>query len=305
MDLAPIALFAYCRPEHTRRVLQALSENELAMESELFIFIDGPKEDASPEFIKKIEEVKKICLEKKWSKKTDIVTSPINKGLAKSITEGVTKIVKQYGKIIVLEDDLVTSKYFLQYMNDALNKYANNDEVACISGYIYPVKEKLPETFFIKGADCWGWATWKIGWDIFEPDGIRLLNELESRKLTHSFDFDGSYPYTKMLRDQIDGKNDSWAIRWYASAYLKDKLCLYPAKSLVQNIGLDGTGTHNSNTKNMEVDITEEIVKLRELTIEENKQAKSILIIFFKDLNQKQENNSILTKIKTLIKDLL
>ena len=127
-------------------------------------------------------------------------------------------------KVIVLEDDLVTSPHFLQYMNDGLGIYERDDRVISIHGYSYPVHGKLPETFFLRGADCLGWATWKRGWDLFEDDGQRLLNELERRNLTRSFDFDGSYPYTQMLRDQIAGSNSSWAVRWYASAFLRDKL---------------------------------------------------------------------------------
>jgi hypothetical protein len=114
------------------------------------------------------------------------------------------------------------------------------------------VNRTLPQTFFLRGADCWGWATWKRGWDLFEQDGRKLLSELEGRQLTRSFDFDGSYPYTQMLRDCIAGANDSWAVRWYASAFLLGKLTLYPGSAQVQNIGADGSGTHVGSTRRFE-----------------------------------------------------
>ncbi|HOD41117.1 MAG TPA: hypothetical protein PKL57_11210, partial [Candidatus Wallbacteria bacterium] len=165
-------------------------------------------------------------------------------GLAKSIIAGVTDVVEKYGRVIVMEDDMVSSPYFLRYMNEGLEFYENCDRVVSIHGYIYPVEGKLDETFFLKGADCWGWATWKRGWSVFESDGKKLLKELRERNLTAEFDFDGSYGFTQMLEHQIEGVNDSWAIRWHASAFLKDKLTLYPGRSLIDNIGNDASGTH-------------------------------------------------------------
>ena len=148
----------------------------------------------------------------------------------------------------MLEDDIVTSPYFLRYMNDALRVYEDDEDVISIHGYVYPVKGPLPETFFLRGADCWGWATWKRGWDIFEPDGGKLMRDLRRKELRRRFDFNGAYPYTRMLEEQIAEKNSSWAIRWYASALSQGKLTLYPGRSLVQNIGTDGSGTHCANT---------------------------------------------------------
>jgi hypothetical protein len=129
-------------------------------------------------------------------------------------------------------------------MNEGLQKYKDCEEVISIHGYIYPVKGKLPETFFMKGADCLGWGTWQRGWSLFEPDGSKLLSELIRRHKTKEFDFNGSYPYTRMLKRQVEGKVGSWAIRWYASAFLKDKLTLYPGRSLIFHNGSDGSGTN-------------------------------------------------------------
>lgn len=243
MNLAPIVLFVYNRLEHTKDTVRALQNNKLANESRLIIYSDAAKSEKVADAVRNVREYLRTIT---GFKEVTIIERPGNYGLSKSIMDGVSKAVNEYGKVIVLEDDLVTSPYFLQYMNDGLDMYENDHAVASIHGYIYPVDSTgLPETFFIKGADCWGWATWKRAWDCFEPDGKKLLAELENKKLTYSFDFDGSYNYTKMLKGQIAGKNNSWAVRWYASAYLQNMLTLYPSRSLVRNIGQDCSGTHS------------------------------------------------------------
>ena len=241
-NLAPIVLFAYNRPDHIRKTIGALQKNELASESELFVFSDAPKNSHS---IPAVKEVRNFIKTISGFKSVHTVEREENYGLAKSIIDGVTKIINEYGKIIVLEDDLVTSPYFLKYMNDALKMYETENNVACIHGYIFPI-EGLPETFFIRGADCWGWGTWKRAWDIFEVDGQKLLIDIEKRGLQKEVDYNNSYSYTQMLKDQIAGKNDSWAVRWYVSAFMRNMLCLYPGKSYVQNIGFDNEGTHTN-----------------------------------------------------------
>ena len=182
-------------------------------------------------------------------------------------------------------------------MNDALNLYEHEERVVSIHGYLLPIKEPLPETFFLKGTDCWGWATWKRGWDIFEADGRILLQELIQRKLTHHFDFGGAYPYTNMLRNQIKGKNNSWAIRWYASAFLKDKFTLYPSRSLVLNIGTDSSGTHCSTNSDMTSKISETPVKVEFIPINESAFARQQFGKFFKTINP--------WKLKKIIRKLL
>jgi len=265
MILAPIVLFVYNRPRHTQQTVEALQKNELAKGSQLFIYSDESKDEDAR---KNVDEVRKYIDKIDGFKKVTIIKREKNWGLADSIIDGVTKIVNEYGKIIVLEDDLVTSTYFLKFMNDGLGLYENEEQVASIHGYIYPI-ENLPTSFFIKGADCWGWATWKRAWDIFEPDGQKLLNELNSRKLEKEADFNNSYDYTQMLKDQIDGKNNSWAIRWYMSAFLKNMLTLYPGKSFVQNIGTDGSGTHCGISNNHKIILNEEYSSKRILVKED------------------------------------
>jgi GT2 family glycosyltransferase len=192
----PIALFVYNRLWHTQQTVEALKKNKLAAESELFVFSDGARTGADKEKIRAVREYLKTV---NGFKKVTVIEWNRNLGLAQSIISGVTQIVNRYGRIIVLEDDIVTSPYFLRFMNEALEFYKDEEKVISIHGYIYPVKAKLPETFFLRGADCWGWATWKRGWELFEPDGRKLLNELKAKKLTRRFDFDGAYSYTGML----------------------------------------------------------------------------------------------------------
>lgn len=266
MEYAPIIVFVYNRPEHTKRTLTLLANNYLASESEVFIFCDGPKDKATEEQRNAILKVRKIVREDFGFKSVYITEAEKNKGLAPSVIAGVTDIVNRFGKCIVVEDDLDTSPYFLQYMNDALEIYKDTQNVACIHGYVEQHKKQLPETFFLKGADCWGWGTWKRAWDKFNPNGQELLDEIHKQHCEKHFNFNNTYNYVKMLEDQIAGKNSSWAIRWQASAYLHDMYCLYPNETLVVNVGFDGSGTHcgNTNTPQREVVNHEVTVKWQE-----------------------------------------
>ena len=229
MHFAPIVLFTYNRPAHTRQTIEALQKNEYSDATELFIFSDGPRTVAHTEKVQSVREYLKTVT---GFKKVTCTAREQNLGLAQSIITGVTEIVGIHGRVIVLEDDMVTAPYFLRFMNEALEFYNDEEQVISIHGYVYPVAAKLPETFFLRGADCWGWATWKRGWDLFERNGRKLLDELKERNLSDRFDYDGSYPFTRMLECQVKGEVSSWAIRWNASAYVKDKLTLYTREDL-------------------------------------------------------------------------
>lgn len=279
MKLAPIVLFVFNRVDHTKNVVRALLQNEYAPESDLIIYSDGCKNGI---FRCKVEAVRDFLNSIKGFKSIKIIERAENWGLANNIIDGVTSVVNEYGKVIVLEDDLVVSPYFLKYMNEALDLYEKEEQVACIHGYVYPVKRQLPETFFIKGADCWGWATWKRSWDLFCSDGKALLNEIEKRNLKKEFDFNNSYPYFRMLKDQIEGKNNSWAVRWYASAFLHNKLTLYPGRSLVNQIGVDGSGTHCGINEMFNVTLTDSPVELSEISIKESKKGRNAFIFYFR-----------------------
>jgi hypothetical protein len=278
MNCAPIALFVYNRPWHTRQTVEALQKNELAEDSDLFIFSDAPKK---PEAAAAVQEVRDYISHISGFKSIKIIEREENMGLANSIINGVTKVCGEYDRVIVLEDDLVTTPYFLRFMNDALDLYEHEESIISIHGYMYPVMENLPETFFLRGADCWGWATWKRGWGLFEPDGGKLLASLKSQHLEREFNFGGSYDYLGMLDSQVKGENDSWAIRWYASAFLKNKLTLYPGRSLVLNIGNDNSGTHCGATEIFSGDIIARPVAVGGIPIVARLEARSAVAKYF------------------------
>ncbi|MEI6715665.1 MAG: glycosyltransferase family 2 protein [Verrucomicrobiota bacterium] len=283
MKPAPIALFTYNRLAHTRKTVEALASNELANLSDLYVFSDGAKSEIDQG---EVDAVRQYLRNIRGFYSVHVTEQPNNIGLSQSIIRGVSQVCEEQGRVIVLEDDLVTSPYFLRYMNDALNLYEDEPDVVSIHGYIYPTTSPLPETFFLKGADCWGWATWKRGWRIFNPDGAALLRELVTNELTDEFDFNNAYPYTQMLRDQLSGKVDSWAIRWYASAFLKNMLTLYPGKSLVQNIGHDGTGRHCGPSDEFEVRLARKPVQFHPLAIAEDLFARRIVERYFRSLGR-------------------
>ena len=248
--LAPIVLFCYNRPWHTQQTLDALALNELASASDLIVYCDGPKNDSDEKTLQAITETRCVIKSDKRFKSITIVESEINKGLATSIIEGVTEVVNRYGKIIVLEDDIVTSPGFLTYMNDALNVYQEEEKVLHISGYMYPVKKKLPETFFIRPTSCWGWGTWMRAWNHFEKNVDKQINELDKMNGWKEFTIDSSYPSFKyqLLLNQR-GELNTWAIFWQASVFVKRGLSLHPFPSLVQNIGMDGSGENCEENK--------------------------------------------------------
>ncbi len=267
---APIALFVYNRPHHTALTLEALKRNQISAQTDLYVFSDGPRR---PEDEPKVLAVRDLIRQTTGFASVRLVESEDNKGLARSITGGVSRVLETEETVIVMEDDIVTSPYFLDYMNRALSLYRHDEQVISIHGYVYPVRIKLPTTFFLRGADCWGWATWRRGWAMFESDGQKLLRALRDEKLIRQFDYEGAFANSKMLEDQIQGKNDSWAIRWHASAFLRNKLTLYPGTSLVRNIGLDNSGTHSGGTTAYEGTLQQEPLLVERIPMIECKEA--------------------------------
>lgn len=239
--LSPILLFVYNRLEHTKQLISSLLDNSLAKESELFIYADGAR---NTEDEKGVKEVRSYIQTIRGFKKVTIIEQNENKGLARSIIDGVTEQVNHFGKVIVLEDDLVVAPYFLTFMNQALELYQDEPRVGHIQACDFTNSTELPHTFLIRWTGSWGWATWKDSWALFNPNGQELLHELKKRRLNKIFDFNGAYPFTKMLHKQVNGGNDSWAIRWNATLFLNNILSLNVGRSLVSNKGFDGSGTH-------------------------------------------------------------
>lgn len=278
---APIALFVYNRPWHVRQTLESLKNNYLSDKSVLYIFADGAKSTTDQDSLDRIAKVRKIIREKQWCKEVHVIESEQNKGLANSIISGVSQLISEYGKVIVLEDDMVTSPFFLQFMNEALDFYENEQDVSSIHAYTFDM-ENLPTTFFLRDPGCWGWATWARGWKLFEHDGKKLMKEIQEKKLIKRFNYEDSYPYFLMLEKQVKGENDSWAIRWYASLFLQNKLTLYPYQSLVYNIGNDASGTHATGEESyFEVRVAQKAIPIAKIPIEANEMVYQKMVKFF------------------------
>jgi hypothetical protein len=279
MPHAPIALFTFNRLWHTQQTVAALLKNPEAADTDLIIYADGARHEKDRDAVDEVRDFLKTI---SGFKSVEIFERTHNFGLAASIIDGVSAVVAAHGQVIVMEDDLLTSPHFLSYMNEALALYENTPEVVSIHAYCYPIKAGLPEAFFLRGADCWGWATWARGWELFNPDGAALLAELERRDLVHEFDYDGSYPYATMLKNQIAGKNNSWAIRWYASAFLADKLTLYPGRSLVHNTGNDDSGTHASGTAAYDTVLSDTLIELSALSPQASAEGRASFVAYFR-----------------------
>ncbi len=278
--LAPIALFVYNRPEHTRRTLSFLKKNLLAEESRLYIFSDGAKNPSDED---KVEEVRLLISKTEGFKSIKIICRETNLGLANSIISGVSQLVKDYGKVIVFEDDLLSSPQTLSYFNHALDFYQNETKVMHIGAYMYPINtSQLPQTFFYRAATSWGWATWERAWEKFNPDIDDLFSRF-NREKSYQFSVDGSMNYWKQMKEFKSGRNNSWAIRWYASIFLENGLTLNPSKSLVSNIGHDGSGIHSGTTNIYDVTLTQKPVTFFPTSIEENKTAYEALKTYFKN----------------------
>lgn len=283
MTCAPILLFVYNRPEHTRRCIESLTRNALAADSTLYIYADGARDTTQQSAV---DEVRSYLRTISGFKTMNLIERKENWGLAHNIIDGVTTQVNRYGKVIVLEDDLVVAPYFLQFMNDALETYKDEPKVGHIQACDFTQDPSLPETFLIKWTGSWGWATWERAWKHFNPNGKALLEELEQRKLTYTFDFNGKYGFTRMLRRQIEGKNNSWAIRWNASLFLKDILSLNVGRSLVQNEGFDGSGTNCGGGGLYASNLHLAPLPVQKISpIEENKAARQAFIRYYARTN--------------------
>jgi len=246
-QLAPIALFVYNRPSHTKQTLSYLKRNKLFNDSELYIFCDGPKADATNEQMAKIDELHSLFNAENLPNIAQLIKQEKNIGLANSITFGINKVFELHEKVIVIEDDILTSPDFLEYMNKALNHYENEERVMHISGFIPPINtNKIKEDYvFVKNASCWGWGTWKKAWANFPKSDEEIAKQIPN---LNKRDFDYGNNYHRMLNRALKKEIDSWAIKWYYAIYQKKGLCLHPIKSLTKNIGLDNSGIHSSKS---------------------------------------------------------
>lgn len=259
MNLAPIILFVYNRPKHTKETLEALNKNIFADQSVLYIFSDAAKNDKGSE---SVNEVRNLIKTVKGFKEVLITEREKNLGLANSIISGVTEIINKCGRAIVLEDDIVTSPHFLKFMNEALEFYRDDKRIYSISGYNFPIK--IPESYqhqvyISPRPSSWGWATWKNRWEKAEWNPENVLNIKDKRVVRSLMDKAGK-DLAPMLLKSIEGKISSWAVKWAFTHLINESYCLYPTKSFVRNIGADASGTNfNRVTSRYEVKLDDSI----------------------------------------------
>lgn len=261
MKLAPVIVFAYDRPDHLTKTLNSLAKNTLATQSKLFIYCDGPKDQSSVSgerfedydtYVSRISETRKVARDASGFKSVAIVERPQNVGLMNNIVGAVTEIVNRYGRVIVFEDDMIASPGTLQYFNDALETYKDEETVMHVVSYMFPHRWPLPETFFYPVPyPGGGWATWARAWKYYPTDIEELYNYWKDKwSYFNYWDHDGD-DLIKQLVMNHEGTLRTWFIRWYAAMLKMQGLTLYPGKSLVTNIGFDGSGdnciklTHN------------------------------------------------------------
>lgn len=241
---APIAIFCYRRPKHLRRTLLSLMQCEGFEGSPIYVFGDGPRNDSEQAAVDNTRAVARDLL----GKNVKYHFSDSNRGLSASIINGVNTVIEQHGRIIVVEDDLELNKFFVRFMNEALQRYEANDKVFQIAGYTFESKKiaDCNKSIFLPFTTSWGWATWQRAWQQFDTgaSGWELL--ATNAELRARFNLMGTYDYATMLERQMSGRRDSWAIRWYWSVFLKNGLVLFPPSSLVSNEGFDGSGTHGA-----------------------------------------------------------
>ena len=301
-NLAPVVLFTYNRLEHTEKTIVALQQNMYAAESELYIYSDGPKNNAAKE---SVEAVRAFLHQVDGFKMVHIVEREKNWGLAENIIDGVTDIVNKYGKIIVLEDDIVTAKYFLKYMNDALEVYKDETRVMEINGYACENMDKnLPQAFFVEGADCWGWATWARAWKYFQREPEKVRDSFTQEDIFH-FDMEGAHTgYWEQIIANCKGSLYTWAIFWHAAIFKANGLSLMPRDSFVKNEGFDGTGEHCGESNVYNATLVNNAVSKFPLVLKENKIARENLRQFFLNHYNSSKQNILCRGLRYIIRKL-
>lgn len=301
MTYAPIALFTYSRPDHTRRAVESLLQNAEARNTDLYIYSDGPKTEAKAAGV---EENRKYIRTITGFKSVTIVERETNWGLSHSLIDGITDIVERYGRVIVVEDDLILSSFFLRYMNEALDRYADDDRVASVSAFLNPIDGNVPESFFLRYFACWGWATWKRSWNLLINDSSELLRRI--RWKTNAFNIGGTGPFYGILYCDRVGLNDSWAVRFYASCFLAGKVHLFPGRSMSMQNGMDGSGTHSGVTDvYAKVRLSDTPIMLADIPVEENRMMYRAFSAFYGMGKNKCSLPALYARLKSLIRRIL
>ena len=289
MKIAPIVFFCFNRADKTKQVLEALAQNELASNSEIFIFCDAPRNIRE---VEEVEEVYRVIEATSGFKKIHIFKRKINHGAGRSIIEGINSVLALHDSVIVVEDDILTNKNFLKFLNDGLEFYRSEKNVWCVTGFNLPSNlAKFPsnyaeDIFFVKGKNSsWGWATWKDRWQKVDFEIADFDSFIADKNAVKKFNRAGGN-MAEMLRFQKQGKIDAWDIQLSYAVFKNDGFCVHPIKTLVKNIGFDASGTHTVSDldfTNFEFEKFENwrLKKLAE--IPNNELAESVYISFHGD----------------------
>jgi len=302
MSYPPIILFTYNRPKHTKHTLDALSKNKDVEKYPLYIFSDAPKKDTD---IKDVQDVRTLIKNLDGFNIQKIIERENNLGLAKSIETGVTDVINKHGRAIVLEDDLITSPFFLPFMRDSLMVYKDNPKVMHINGYCPPTNFESDElnnsSFFYRLTWSWGWATWKDRWNKYENNSSVLFKIINENDLLRYFDIDGSFRFSSTLRSNIRGDINTWAIKWYSSIVINNGLCLSPFHSLVRNIGNDNSGEHSKRSSIYDSTLYEHPITVLEIPVQETPKIQQEIRRYYKSI-QPSIPEKLLLRINNLIK---
>jgi hypothetical protein len=292
ISLAPVVIFTYKRLEHIKQTIESLKANLYADLTDVYVFSDAAKTVEDEEEVNAVRKYLKVI---DGFKQITIIAREHNWGLANNIIDGVTTIVNRYGKIIVLEDDLVSSKYFLQFMNEALNIYQTETRVMQVSGYSHKInQEGLRDTFFSRLAYPWGWATWADRWQYFQRNSDRLIEEFSATDI-YNFTLEGTNnDFWRQVLANHASIMHTWWVFFYAAIFQRGGLALYPKVSCIKNIGCDGTGVHCGDSDWFAVDLAEDPICLPNIPIEENKLVLERYKLFYNQMIIEQEEKQLL-----------
>ena len=271
-QLAPVVVFAYRRADKIQSCLEALEKNVEADKTAVFLYADGAKNEKDRSGVEQTREFIGQYADRHKFGSFVVNCRERNMGLASSIITGVTEIIERYGKAIVVEDDLITSPDFLLYMNDALVYYENRKEVGEISAFTHPLnslKDYEHDVYLTRKAECWGWATWEDRWKLADWE---MRSYAAFRRSRQDREFEKLQKgINRMLKQQMEGKLDSWAVRWCYSLFVNDRLTVYPKISRTQNIGFDGSGVHCGKTDMYGGEINTDVKRCRFESLDVNR----------------------------------
>lgn len=284
--VTPIAIFAFNRLDLLRATIKSLEGSEGFPGGPVFVFSDAARSHVSGEE-EKVEALRRWL--RVWCQRVNatLIEADSNQGLRRSIIGGVSSLLEQYERVIVLEDDIVVSRHFLPFMRQALTTYQNSSDVVQVSGYFIPHRKKVPNTGLLSVPACWGWATWRRAWKHYSDDAAGLLTQIPESDV-HRFNIEGTYAYYDALRRNAEGTQNTWAVRWYASVFVRRGLTVYPGKSLTRNIGFEeggtncGAGTMARVFNHQKIQGVMPVPATEQLPLGENQRLRQVLADFYR-----------------------